>query len=140
MSVIREGLESERRPPTRNFDESLQCWLDRLDERLVEDGRARGDRPEITGGVMPDVWSPLSGSLEMSPCPPEAMRVSDSESASLKLERELVSHMRALVQVVRVLASELSTVQRDVDRLQGIVVKLGRVLTTRRSASRSRRG
>ena len=89
---------------------------------------------------MPDVWSPLSGSLEMSPCPPEAMRVSDSESASLKLERELVSHMRALVQVVRVLASELSTVQRDVDRLQGIVVKLGRVLTTRRSASRSRRG
>ena len=104
----------------------------------MEDGRARGDRPEITGAVMPDISSPLSGSLETLACPPEAMRVSDSESASL--ERELVSHMRALVQVVRVLASELSTVQRDVDRLQGIVVKLGRVLTTRVSASRSRRG
>lgn len=140
MSVIREGLESERRPPTRNFDESLQCWLDRLDERLVQDGRARGDRPEIAGAVIPDVSSRLPASLETSECPPEAMRASDSDSASLALERELVNHTRALVQIVRVLASELSTVQRDVDRLQGIVVKLGRVLTTRMSASRSRRG
>ena len=140
MSVIREGLESERRPPTRNFDESLQCWLDRLDERLVQDGRTRGDRSEIAGAVIPDVSSRLPASLETSECPPEAMRTSDSDSASLVLERELVNHTRALVQIVRVLASELSTVQRDVDRLQGIVVKMGRVLTTRMSASRSRRG
>ena len=140
MSVIREGLESERRPPTRDVDEHLQSWLDRLDERLVHDGRALCDRPDLTRAVSPDLSSRPSTSVEAPESPLEAMRTSNSKPASLVAERELVIHTKALVHIVRVLATELRTVQRDVDRLQRIVVKLGRALTTRTSASRPRRG